>query len=99
MPGPLSGIHFKEFTLGEKVPILGPIKVYELPGCLKLQLKIDYTSDVDIELEGPLGLNVGVKTLRFGGELIIRLEQLLDEAPVVGGVVVYFLNPPDIDFG
>lgn len=97
MPAMLKNTHFNEFTLGVVPPSLGPIKVYEMNGGLKLTMAINYRSDVDISLQaGPF--SVGVRELSFSGELVLRLEQLLDQFPVVGGLVIYFLNPPRIDF-
>lgn len=89
--------HFQEFTLGEVPPELGPIKVYEVPNGLKVTLAMRYLSHVDIRLKvGPV--SVGLKELSFSGELVVKLEQLIDEVPVVGGIVIYFLNPPRVDF-
>lgn len=97
MPALLRNVHFSEFSLGTVPPALGPVKVYEVPSGMKMTLAIDYQSDVDIRLQvGPVGL--GVKALRFSGELVLRLEQLLDQVPVVGGLVLYFLNPPRIEY-
>lgn len=104
MPLPFKGIHFDEFTLGKATPVFGPIKVYETPGTrarkddvdLRIECKIEYRSDVDISIKaGPA--KAGIKSLHFVGDLIVRITQMVDEVPVVGGVVVYFLNPPQVD--
>eukprot|EP00927_Polykrikos_kofoidii_P065353 TRINITY_DN61111_c0_g1_i1.p1 TRINITY_DN61111_c0_g1~~TRINITY_DN61111_c0_g1_i1.p1 ORF type:complete len:564 (-),score=84.44 TRINITY_DN61111_c0_g1_i1:41-1732(-) len=97
LPAMLRKTHFNEFTLGVVPPRLGPIKVYETGRSLKVTLGIDYRSDVDISLQvGPL--SVGVRELSINGELVVRMEQLIDQLPVVGGIVIYFLNPPRVDF-
>jgi len=97
MPAIFRNTHFSEFSLGTSPPVLGPIKVYEMNGGMRMTLAIDYRSDVDVSLQVGL-LSVGVRSLCLSGELVVRLEQLIDEAPVVGGLVIYFLNPPMIDF-
>lgn len=97
MPEPFKSIHFPEFTLGTVAPQLGPVKVFEVDNGLKLTLGVAYESDVDIRLKvGPV--SVGIRELRFSGEVVVRLEQLLDQLPVVGGIIVHFLDPPKVDF-
>lgn len=61
-----------------------------------MQLAFDYMSDAKIVLQSG-HVKFGVKSLRYSGEVTLRFEQLLDELPVIGGVVVYFLNPPTVD--
>lgn len=97
MPSMFRNAHFSEFTLGTVPPVLGPVRVYQMDDSLRMTLGISYESDVEISLQVGV-MSVGVKTLRFSGELVVRLEQLLNEVPVVGGIVIYFLNPPRIDF-
>lgn len=97
LPAMFGDIHFSEFTLGTVPPALGPVRVYDMNGGIKVTIGIDLQSDADISVQvGPVSL--GVRALRFSGQLVVRLEQLLDQLPVVGGIVIYFLDPPKIDF-
>jgi len=89
-------VEFEQFTIGEKSPVLGPIRVFELEDGLKVHLHIDYVSDVDISIKwGPV-MRVGIEKLRFQGEVVIKLGPLIDEVPVIGGLNVYFYNCPQI---
>lgn len=101
LPGPLQSVKIN-VNLGDETPAFGPIKVYTLKDAagketgLKMHLRVDYTSDVNVQISiGPM--SVGVRSLRFVGELVVKMSPLIDEVPVVGGLTVYFLNPPDID--
>ncbi|OQV14074.1 Extended synaptotagmin-2 [Hypsibius exemplaris] len=44
------------------------------------------------------GIRAGVKNVQLHGTLRITLKPVLNDMPFVGGVEVYFLNPPVIDF-
>jgi len=98
MPGMLKGLHFETFTLGEVTPVLGPIKVYQrLSGGVQIVLGMNYQSDVDIRIKA-LATSIGIKSMSMEGDLHMCLEHLIEESPVVSGVLVYFLDPPKIDF-
>jgi Ca2+-dependent lipid-binding protein len=97
--GPLKDkIGFKEFTLGETPFVLGPINYYDLgERGMMLRISVNFKSDQDIQIEcGPT--NVGVKNFSFSGVLTMRFGQLIEEAPVIGSVVLYFLDCPKISF-
>lgn len=86
---------FTKFTLGSTPLVLGPIEFYEKPEGLKLEIGINLHSSIDIEMH--LGATVGIKSIRFSGKLVLQLGPLIDESPIVGGVVAYFIDPPNID--
>lgn len=96
LPGPFKGTHFKKFTLGQRTPRFGPIEVLQREDGLKLILGIDCQSDVDIEVSAVVA-SVGIKSISLKGQLMIRLGPLIDEMPVVGGLVAYFNDQPDLD--
>jgi len=98
MPSRLaSGTHFKEFTLGSKTPVFGPITVNDRPNGSNITVGFAYESDVDIYLSAVVA-TIGIQGLKICGEMHVVLEPLLEEMPVVGAAKVYFLNPPTIDF-
>lgn len=104
VPTPFQGIHFERFTLGEATPSLGPIKAYEVKGSrsckgdvdLRIECRIEYHSDVDISIECGIA-SAGIRGIHFVGDVVIKFTQHIDEVPIVGGVVVYFLTAPRID--
>lgn len=108
LPFALKGLTFKKFTLGKTTPCVGPITIWDAP-CLKedqehrgleLHIQVELKSkNLDVELA--IGaLTAGVKECTIKGTLVVRLDPLLDHSPILGGLVIYFLDPPllDMDF-
>eukprot|EP00440_Ansanella_granifera_P020400 gb/GFBE01022156.1/.p1 GENE.gb/GFBE01022156.1/~~gb/GFBE01022156.1/.p1 ORF type:complete len:544 (+),score=138.58 gb/GFBE01022156.1/:1-1632(+) len=96
LPGPLKKTHFKKFTLGSVTPRLGPIEVVKTETGLKLILGMDYESNADIEISVVVA-TIGIKAIKFKGNLVIRMAPFMDDLPVVGGLTVYFVDPPELD--
>eukprot|EP00930_Biecheleria_cincta_P097150 TRINITY_DN88872_c0_g1_i1.p1 TRINITY_DN88872_c0_g1~~TRINITY_DN88872_c0_g1_i1.p1 ORF type:complete len:1082 (-),score=164.16 TRINITY_DN88872_c0_g1_i1:73-3318(-) len=104
LPAWFKGIYFKNFTMGAKPPALGPIRVYLAP-CLRrdeqqrgleLQIDISLENQVDIDLCF-LRVTAGINALKLRGTFVIRLDPFVHQLPVVGGVVCYFRDPPEIE--
>jgi len=103
VPGFLKHIRFSRFDLGSKPPVFGPIMVSAAPPRvgqedmqgIELRLFVRLESDAAITLTA-LKLSVGVRQLRLCGDLVVRLEPLLPEPPICGGLVVCFLDQPRI---
>lgn len=100
VPGFLSSIHFKEISLGEVPPRIGGIKTYTHNvdrDEIIMDIDLIYAGDSDFELSVK-GISVGIEDLQLRGSLRVILRPLIPAAPLVGGVSVFFLNRPDIDF-
>lgn len=100
VPGFLSSIHFKEISLGEVPPRIGGIKTYTHNvdrNEIIMDIDLIYAGDSDFELSVK-GISVGIEDLQLRGSLRVILRPLIPAAPLVGGVSVFFLNRPDIDF-
>ncbi|CAJ1406791.1 unnamed protein product, partial [Effrenium voratum] len=103
MPLPLKDIHFSHFLLGTTPPEFGPFEVSEWlsprDGAMGVELQVGFFLDTEANIELKVrGATLGVNRIRLKGDLLIRLEPLIEELPVVGGVVVCFLNQPDLEF-
>lgn len=96
MPGPLKKAKFSKLNLGDFPPELGPLHVLDTSRGLELRLGVHFSADVFIELDMVV-TKLGIKAMKFQSEVIIRLEPLIGEVPVVGGLVIYFLDPPKLD--
>ncbi|KXJ26093.1 Extended synaptotagmin-3 [Exaiptasia diaphana] len=83
---------FKKFH-SSLVLILGA----PLIGSSYLTSKVSYAGDADIKLSVK-GVSVGIEDLQLRGTLRVILSPLVPSSPLVGGVSVFFLNRPDIDF-
>ncbi|XP_078376188.1 extended synaptotagmin-2-like isoform X2 [Oculina patagonica] len=100
VPGFLSSIHFEEISLGQVPPRIGGIKTYTHNvdrNEIIMDVDLIYAGDSDFELSVK-GVTVGIEDLQIRGSLRVILRPLIPAAPLVGGVSVFFLNRPDIDF-
>ncbi|XP_043988455.1 extended synaptotagmin-3 isoform X1 [Gambusia affinis] len=61
-----------------------------------LDMNIDYDSDVDIDADVNSAIKVGIKGLKFRGMLRVILEPLISQAPLVGGVTLFFIRRPTL---
>ncbi|XP_072253980.1 extended synaptotagmin-3 [Leuresthes tenuis] len=61
-----------------------------------LDLNINYDSDVDIDTEVKPAITAGVKGLKLQGMLRVILEPLIGQAPLVGGVTIFFIRRPTL---
>eukprot|EP00929_Paragymnodinium_shiwhaense_P020195 TRINITY_DN13531_c0_g1_i1.p1 TRINITY_DN13531_c0_g1~~TRINITY_DN13531_c0_g1_i1.p1 ORF type:complete len:694 (-),score=170.95 TRINITY_DN13531_c0_g1_i1:163-2175(-) len=91
-----SRFKFSKFTLGATPPRLGPIEFLQKEWGIQLEIGVNLNSQVDIELSVG-SAKLGVKSLKLQGQLFIQLGPIIGESPVVGGIVVYFLDPPKLD--
>uniref|UniRef100_A0A8C1CBS7 Extended synaptotagmin-like protein 3 n=2 Tax=Cyprinus carpio TaxID=7962 RepID=A0A8C1CBS7_CYPCA len=97
-----SSPHLKTFTftkvhMGQKAPTITGIRVYthELETReVILDLNIIYEADVDIDADVKPAIKVGVKGLQLQGMLRVILEPLIGQAPLVGGVTMFFIRRP-----
>ncbi|XP_026073997.1 extended synaptotagmin-3-like [Carassius auratus] len=98
----LSNPHLKTFTftkvhMGQKAPTITGVRVYthELETReVILDLNITYEADVDIDADVRAAIKVGVKGLQLQGTLRVILEPLIGQAPIVGGVTMFFIRRP-----
>ncbi|XP_020906062.1 extended synaptotagmin-3 isoform X3 [Exaiptasia diaphana] len=100
VPGFLSSIHFAELSLGNQAPRIGGIKTYTQNvkrSEIIMDVDLIYAGDADIKLSVK-GVSVGIEDLQLRGTLRVILSPLVPSSPLVGGVSVFFLNRPDIDF-
>jgi len=96
-------IKFSRFSFGSEPPELSQIRVFETSGPagrgLEINIRFDFNADIDVEVEMNKMLRLGINKLGVGGDVCIRMEPLLEEEPVIGGIVIYFYDPPTVDFG
>lgn len=100
----MKSIHFPKFEFGNKPPELSNIRVFEIQTdsgpCIELEITMALDADIDVEIAMPSAagdIKLGVTKLVVAGDLALRLEPLIDEAPVVGGLVAFFYDQPRID--
>jgi len=100
MPANFVKIQFVKFTLGTATPQLGPVVASHRSGDeknkgLQLDLAIKYRGDVNILMATGVA-EIGINQVLLSGTLSILLDPIVDTVPIVGGMKLFFLNPPKV---
>ncbi|XP_072935916.1 NAD(P) transhydrogenase, mitochondrial [Epargyreus clarus] len=96
----LSGFKFERMILGTIAPRVGGVKVYDKNlsrNEIIMDIDLFYAGDCDISfvLQRIRG---GIKDLQIHGMVRVVMKPLISKMPLVGGLQVFFLNNPSIDF-
>ena len=88
-------------SLGSIPPRIGGVKCHDKNFTSRneiiLDLEVTWASDCDISVHIK-GMKASVLDLFVHGNLRLVLKPLIHTVPLVGGVQLYFLNNPSIDF-
>lgn len=96
----LNGFKFDRIILGTIPPRIGGIKVYDkniTRNEVIMDLDLFYTSDCDINFQ-LAGVRGGLKHFQIHGMVRVVMKPLITKMPLVGGLQIFFLNNPTIDF-
>ncbi|XP_038208670.1 extended synaptotagmin-2-A isoform X1 [Zerene cesonia] len=96
----LNGFKFERMILGTIAPRVGGVKVYDKNlsrNEIIMDIDLFYAGDCDISfvLQRIRG---GIKDLQIHGMMRVVMKPLISKMPLVGGLQVFFLNNPSIDF-
>ncbi|XP_055923756.1 extended synaptotagmin-2 isoform X2 [Eupeodes corollae] len=96
----LNGFRFDRIILGTIPPRIGGVKIYDKNvdrNEIIMDLDIMYASDCDINfyLKGVKG---GIKDFQIHGCIRVVMKPLIRSMPLVGGLQIFFLNNPNVDF-
>lgn len=101
----LETMAFKDFRinhvlLGNIPPRIGGIKCYD-----KMTARNEIIMDMEVTWAGDCEVQVSIKGIKASildlyvhGHLRVVLKPLIHNLPLVGGIQVYFLNSPNVDF-
>ncbi|XP_026484936.1 extended synaptotagmin-2 isoform X1 [Vanessa tameamea] len=96
----LNGFKFERMILGTIAPRVGGVKVYD-----KNLSRDEIIMDVDLFYAGDCDISFvlqrirgGIKDLQIHGMVRVVMKPLITKMPLVGGLQVFFLNNPSIDF-
>ncbi|XP_045760573.1 extended synaptotagmin-1 isoform X3 [Maniola jurtina] len=96
----LNGFKFERMILGTIAPRVGGVKVYD-----KNLSRDEIIMDVDIFYAGDCDISFilqrirgGIKDLQIHGMMRVVMKPLISKIPLVGGLQLFFLNNPSIDF-
>ncbi|CAH1401611.1 unnamed protein product [Nezara viridula] len=96
----MKGFSFQKMRLGSIPPRVGGVKVYDKHIArdeIIMDLDIFYAGDCDISFTLS-GLSGGIKDFQIHGMVRIVLKPLIRTMPLIGGLQIYFLNNPTMDF-
>ncbi|XP_019867455.2 extended synaptotagmin-2 isoform X2 [Aethina tumida] len=95
----IDSFRFEEIDFGEIPPKIDGVKIYtKRKDCIIIDFDIFYDGDCDIHF-GMSGKELGrIRNFQLGAEVRIILKPLLVKMPLVGGMQIFFLNDPDINF-
>ncbi|ESO96571.1 extended synaptotagmin-like protein 2-like protein variant [Lottia gigantea] len=95
-----ASFRFSQIDLGDIPPRIGGIKVYTenvRRDEIYMDLEIIYSSDSEITVQAK-GINAGIKDLQIHGTMRVIFKPLISRIPLFGGLSVFFLNNPTVDF-
>ncbi|NWX90182.1 ESYT3 protein, partial [Nothoprocta pentlandii] len=90
---------FTKINFGEKCPRINGIKVYTKEidrRQVTLDLQICYIGDCEIHMDISK-IKLGVKGVQLNGTLRVILEPLLNDAPFIGAVTLFFMHRPHLE--
>lgn len=96
----LNGFKFDRIMLGTIPPRIGGVKVYDKNTSrneIIMDMDLFYASDCDINFQ-LAGMKAGIKDFQIHGMIRVIMKPLISKIPLVGGLQIFFLNNPEIDF-
>uniref|UniRef100_A0A6P7HA16 Extended synaptotagmin-2-B-like n=1 Tax=Diabrotica virgifera virgifera TaxID=50390 RepID=A0A6P7HA16_DIAVI len=92
---------FEDIDFGVSPPKIDGVKVYNktiTKDAIIIDFDVYYDGDCDIKFSLS-GQQIGcIKDFQVGAELRLVLKPLMVKMPIVGGIQIFFLNTPDINF-
>lgn len=96
----LNGFQFDRIILGTIPPRIGGVKIYDKNVSrneIVMDLDFLYAGDCDINF-AVSGLKGGLKDFQISGTVRVVMKPLINSMPLVGGLQIFFLNNPNVDF-
>lgn len=95
----LWGFKFRQIQFGRMPPRITGVKVYNTSNREEviMDLDVEYFGDADIAIS-LMRVVASVGDVQFEGKLRIILKPLIGDVPIVGGIQMFFVKPPVINF-
>ncbi|CAH1773795.1 unnamed protein product [Owenia fusiformis] len=100
LPSALKSFAFETIDLGDIPPRIGGVKVYTEHVSrdeIVMDLEIYYASDAQVKVNIK-NITAGIKELQIHGTMRVVMSPLIPVSPLIGGITVFFLNPPSVEF-
>ncbi|KAJ8036213.1 Extended synaptotagmin-2 [Holothuria leucospilota] len=103
LPKALKNFRFEKISLGRFPPRIGGVKVYTESISrdeIIMDLEIFYAGDceIDLSVKALKRVKAGIKDIQLHGVLRVEIRPLVPKIPLVGGLSIYFLKRPAMDF-
>ncbi|XP_071824903.1 extended synaptotagmin-2-like isoform X2 [Apostichopus japonicus] len=103
LPKALKNFRFEKISLGRYPPRIGGVKVYtDHIGRdeIIMDLEIFYAGDceIDLSVKAIKRVKAGIKDVQLHGVMRVEMRPLVPKIPLVGGLSIYFLKRPALDF-
>ncbi|KAF4522064.1 hypothetical protein B566_EDAN004046, partial [Ephemera danica] len=99
-PYMMGDIKCESIILGNIPPRIGGIKVYDgkvSRSEIMMDLDVYYAGNSEMTFNVK-GMKGGIKDLQFHGLLRVVMKPLIPRMPLIGGLELFFLNNPEVDF-
>ncbi|XP_042220254.1 extended synaptotagmin-1-like isoform X7 [Homarus americanus] len=95
----LYAFKFEKIILGDTPPRFSGVKVYDDTSRHEIIMDMDFAYAGDCKFEVSVSkFKMGIKDLQITGRMRVVMKPLVRQIPLVGGLQVFFLNNPDVDF-
>mmetsp|Transcript_23772 Transcript_23772/g.54926 ORF Transcript_23772/g.54926 Transcript_23772/m.54926 type:complete len:641 (-) Transcript_23772:153-2075(-) len=101
LPPAVRDVSFSKCSLGDQMPKVQKVSVYKKHRQRHVGIEIDIdfawecNGELELQLMGKM-LSVSIKDIKAFGQLSVVLRPLLDTLPIVGGLQLFMISPPDI---
>jgi hypothetical protein len=97
LPSLLRPLQLLTLSLGASPPRLGPVQVNEVVNGISIDMGFCLNADVQCMFQVG-GIVVGIQHLRLKMPLRIVLKPFIPVVPIIGGVLLFALGDPELDF-
>ncbi|XP_069186648.1 extended synaptotagmin-2-B isoform X2 [Procambarus clarkii] len=95
----LNNFKFEKIILGDTPPRFSGVKVYDDTSRHEIIMDMDFAYAGDCKFEVSVSkFKMGIKDLQISGRMRVVMKPLVRQIPLVGGLQLFFLNNPDVDF-
>ena len=98
----MKAIKFDKLVFGKIPPKIVGIKVHEQQKLFDdeiiMDVDVEFNSNCDIKFIVMKNIPVEISKISISGLIRVVLKPLMKDLPLIGGIQIYFLTPPDIDF-
>lgn len=95
----LNGFKFDKMILGDTAPRISGLKVYDDTSLHEIIMDMDIIYAGDCKFEVSVSkISAGIKDVQLSGRMRVVMKPLVHQIPLIGGLQVFFLNNPELDF-